>query len=128
MIDDAFELVAQFQLSANQPVAKYPTKLASERVQCRKKWMQEEINEFVEATDIYEQVDALTDLLYYLLGAYVEIGVKPDSVFQIVHNSNMAKLFCSEGVIKDTDGKVEKPKEWKHPDDEIRKAIDSLMP
>ena len=92
-----------------------------------KKWMLEEINEFVEATTIYEQVDALTDLLYYLLGAYVEIGVKPDSIFRIVHDSNMAKLFSSEGVVKDDDGKIVKPKEWKHPDDEIHKKIDSLL-
>ena len=127
MIDDAFELVAHFQSLANQPVAKSPKALSNERVLCRKKWMLEEIDEFVDATDIYEQVDALTDLMYYLLGAYVEIGVKPDSIFRIVHNSNMAKLFSCEGVVKDDDGKIVKPKEWKHPDDEIRKAIDSLF-
>ena len=36
MIDDAFELVAHFQLLANQPVAKSPKALSNDRVQCRK--------------------------------------------------------------------------------------------
>ena len=127
MIDEAFDLVANFQLLADQPVAKSPGALSNERVKCRKKWMQEEINEFAAATDVYEQVDALTDLMYYLLGAFVEIGVKPDSVFRIVHDSNMAKLTGCESIVKDSDGKIVKPKKWKHPDKEIHKAIDSLL-
>lgn len=64
---------------------------------------------FITAPDVYSQADAMIDLLYYLLGTCVEMGVKPDPLFQIVHESNMKKLASGSSVIKDSEGKAQKP-------------------
>lgn len=124
MINEAYELVKIFQSVAGQPVSTHPRKLSEDRVSIRIKWMEEEIQEFKEAEDVYSQADALTDLLYYLLGAYVEIGIKPDALFDLVHKTNMMKLTSCEGIIKSKDGKVQKPSDWKHPDVIIKRIID----
>lgn len=123
MINEAYNMVAQFQEMARQPVSSSPKQLDKERVSIRAKWMKEEIEEFLEADNIDSQADALTDLLYYLLGTYVEMGVRPDDLFYIVHNANMQKLQTRQGIIKDENGKVQKPISWKHPDINIRDLL-----
>ena len=127
MIDEAYQLVENFQRSANQPISQKPVELPKQRVDIRAKWMYEELEEFVSANDVYSQADALTDLLYYLLGTYVEMGLKPDAIFSIVHHSNMMKIESSDGIIKDENGKVQKPSNWVHPDICIKELIDHLQ-
>lgn len=126
MLDEAYALVQNFQLAAGQPVSKLPVKLSRQRTAIRGRWMEEELREFLEAGDIYEQADALTDLLYYLLGTYVEMGVRPDTLFQIVHGANLSKLDSETGVIRSEDGKIQKPPEWRHPDAAIRAEIERM--
>lgn len=126
MINEAYDMVAKFQTLANQPVSERPSVLDMDRVRIRSKWMLGEIEEFQNAKNLYEQADALTDLLYYLLGAYVEMGIRPDPLFVIVHDANMSKLITSTGTIKDADGKVQKPNGWLHPNGAIRGAIEIM--
>lgn len=123
MINEAYHMVEEFQNAARQPVSDLPRQLDKERVSIRVEWMIEEIKEFLEADTIDEQADALTDLLYYLLGTYVEMGIKPDALFCVIHNANMQKLEAKEGIIKDKNGKVLKPLHWNHPDNAIRKLL-----
>ena len=40
-----------------------------------------------------EQVDALTDILYFTYGSFSLLGVDPTNIFDIVHQANMGKLF-----------------------------------
>ena len=127
MIDEAYLLVEHFQHSANQPVSQKPVELPKQRVDIRAKGMYEELEDFISANDIYSQADALTDLLYYLLGTYVEMGLKPDALFSIVHRSNMLKIESAEGIIKDENGRVQKPSNWFHPDAYIKELIDNLQ-
>ena len=127
MIDEAYKLVESFQKAAGQPVSKIPCQLKKERVEIRTKWMEEELQEFMKAQDIYAQADAMIDLLYYLLGTCVEMGIKPDALFQIVHKSNMKKLEVKSSIIKDSDGKVKKPPLWTHPDIAIKDTIKSMQ-
>lgn len=49
----------------------------------------EEIAEFLVAPDIYEQADAMIDLIYFALGTLVEMGIKPDELFDIIQKANM---------------------------------------
>ena len=123
MFEDAYQLVKQFQQIAQQPVSCEPKKLDLDRVRIRAKWMQEELDEFCTADSIYSQADALTDLLYYLMGAFVEMGIEPSCLFRVVHSANMRKLQNQSAVIKDADGKVLKPEMWEHPDSEIEHVI-----
>lgn len=115
MLDEAISLVKTFQEKAKQTVRESTTLLSQNEIQRRIKWISEELRELQEAETVEEQADAITDALYYLLGCYVEMGfLRPDNLFRTIHESNMSKLSSAE-IIYDTDGRVLKPKEWKHP-------------
>jgi len=124
MINEAFELVKEFQKQVGQPVSEYPQKITDDRIKARIKWLRDEINELEVAKNVYEQADALIDLLYYLLGAFVELGLHPDEMFKLIHHSNMEKISINQEVNKDSELKVQKPIEWRHPDKQIKKIID----
>lgn len=123
MINEAYNLVKIFQSQAKQPVSNKPTLLPQDRVSIRYKWMKEELGEFLEAQNIYEQADAIIDLLYYALGTLVELGVEPDELFIMLHEWNLKKL---DKLCYDENGKVVKPEGWKHPDKEIKEIIDRM--
>lgn len=124
MINDAYELVKSFQKMAEQPIGELPQFLSRQRCDIRCKWMREEIEEFENSNTVYEQADAIMDLLYYALGALVEMGVKPDKLFMLVHEYNVKKII---GKRRDDDGKIMKPCGWQHPDKEIKEIIDAMM-
>lgn len=119
-------MTQHFQIKAGQPTSTHPVALNEDRVKLRAKWMAGELQEFLNASNIYEQADALTDLLYYLIGTYVEMGIKPWPLYKIVHCSNMKKLKSNNGIVKDCNGKVQKPSGWKHPDKAIKRAVDHM--
>ncbi len=124
MINDAYELVKKFQKMAEQPIGEYPQFLNRQRCNVRCKWMREEIAEFENSNTVYEQADAIMDLLYYALGTLVEMGVKPDELFLLIHEYNVKKII---GKRCDDDGKIMKPCGWHHPDKEIKDIIDDMM-
>lgn len=62
---------------------------------------------------LVEQVDALTDLLYFTYGSFTLLGVDPTEIFSIVHQANMGKLFPDGQPHYDPDThKVLKPANW----------------
>lgn len=124
MINEAYELVRSFQEMAEQPIGEFPQSLNRQRCNIRSKWMREEIEEFENSNTVYEQADAIVDLLYYALGALVEMGVKPDELFMLVHEYNVKKI---SGKRCDDDGKVMKPCGWQHPDRKIKEIIDTMV-
>lgn len=80
---------------------------------------------------IVGQVDGLVDAMYFVLGSFVELGVNPKSVFDIVQQANMAKLG-SDGnpIIRESDGKIMKPENWERdhaPEPRIREEIERQM-
>ena len=83
--------------------------------------IQEELNEYREAAETRDLVgvaDALSDLLYVVLGAYVAHGLQDvgEALFAEVHRSNMSKLDENGKVIYRGDGKVLKSPLWRPPD------------
>ena len=86
-------------------------------------WMLEEINEFLEADEIVEQADAMIDLMYFAIGTLVEMGVKPDALWQIVQDANMAKLWSDGKPHHREDGKTIKPPTWEDPHDKLLAEI-----
>lgn len=77
--------------------------------------MQEEVEEFLEAEDVVDQADAMIDLIYFALGTLVEMGVKPEPLFRIVHEANMKKLWPDGKPHYNEDGKTVKPPGWTDP-------------
>jgi predicted HAD superfamily Cof-like phosphohydrolase len=119
-----WEMVREFHRKFNHPAARTPQTLNSDRVTARGNWMQEELDEFLAAGNIYEQADAMIDLIYFALGTLVEMGIKPDEIFEIVHNANMAKLWPDGTPRYKEDGKTLKPPDWRDPEPLLREAID----
>jgi predicted HAD superfamily Cof-like phosphohydrolase len=80
-----------------------------------------ELQYAVEAGDIIEIADALTDLLYVVYGAGHCYGIDLDACFEEVHASNMSKLGEDGKPIYRDDGKVLKGPNFKLPD--LRKVL-----
>jgi predicted HAD superfamily Cof-like phosphohydrolase len=122
-MNNEWNKVKDFQLKFGHPVSNYPKQMSRERVLKRYKWMLEEINEFLEAEEIVEQADAMIDVIYFALGTLVEMGIKPDNLFNIVQDANMAKLWPDGKPHYNKDGKTIKPITWKDPHDKLKLEI-----
>lgn len=62
---------------------------------------------------LVEQVDALVDLLYFTYGSFSLLGVDPTTIFEIVHEANMGKLFPDgKPHYHPVTHKVLKPENW----------------
>jgi predicted HAD superfamily Cof-like phosphohydrolase len=74
---------------------------------------------------IIGQSDALVDATYFLLGSFVEIGVNPQPLLDIVQNANMAKLGADgKPIIRESDGKIMKPEGWEAPEPKLKAEIE----
>lgn len=113
-LEGAYEEVRKFQKAMEQPYLNSPQAMSKERRIKRTGWLKEEgYDEFLEADELVDQVDALTDALYIILGSFNEIGVKPTVPFKIVQNANMHKLNPETGKpMHNKQGKVVKPEGW----------------
>lgn len=81
---------------------------------------------------IVAQADALTDGTYFLQGDFVELGLQPDKLFDIVQNSNMSKLFTDENGNKyakyrESDGKILKSPEFFPPEPALEEEVKRQM-
>ena len=120
--------VREFHEKFGHPVAERPVMIDKRRALSRAKWMQEEVAEFLIADDIYEQADAMIDLMYFALGTMVEMGLEADELFAIVQQANMAKLWPDgKPHYNPKDGKVIKPEGWEDPAPKIKAYIDSVI-
>jgi predicted HAD superfamily Cof-like phosphohydrolase len=129
-LDETWGKVAEFHQRFGHPVGNSPSRIQPDRARKRYDWMLEEINEFLSATDIAdheeattEQVDAMIDLIYFALGTLVEMGIKPEEFFEIVHKANMSKVWPDGTVHYNASGKTIKPPTWEDPHEQIRSAI-----
>lgn len=84
-------------------------------VERRADWMQEEIDELLEAEDIIEQADAYLDIIVFALGGLVELGIQPGELYSIVLQSQYDKLWEDGKPRKREDGKWIKPPHWQDP-------------
>ena len=120
--------VREFHEKFGHPVAEQPVMIAKKRALSRAKWMNEEVAEFLIAEDIYEQADAMIDLMYFALGTMVEMGLEADELFDIVQKAKMAKLWPDgKPHYNPKDNKVIKPEGWEDPKPKIKAYIDSVI-
>ena len=124
-----FEEVKAFHKAFGHPVSDTPVSLTEDRAKKRYAWMLEEINEFLDAVkskDIVEQADAMIDTIYFALGTMVEMGVEPDTLFDIVQNANMSKLWPDGKPHYNEMGKVIKPEGWQNPHSKLQYAVHNM--
>ena len=79
----------------------------------------EELQEALEAGDLVEVLDALTDIQYVLDGAYLSFGLHDVKMaaFEEVQRSNMSKLGeDGKPIVREEDGKILKGPNYFKPD------------
>jgi len=124
-----FDDVKEFHKKFGHPISETPVSLTIDRAKKRYSWILEEINEFLEAAeqqDIVEQADAMIDTIYFALGALVEMGVKPDPLFNIVQQANMSKLWEDGRPHYNEMGKTIKPSTWVDPHPKLKEEIEKM--
>jgi len=127
-MDKQFEMVKDFQSKMEQPVAHKPLRMNGYRRLERFGYMEEELSEFLNATDIVDQADAMIDLIYLAIGTLVELGVKPERLFEIVHNANMSKLWPDGKPHTNPEtGKIIKPPTFVRPEPLLQTEIDKQI-
>lgn len=73
---------------------------------------------------LVSQMDALTDINYFTQGSFVIAGVKPQPLFDIVQDANMAKLWPDgKPRYREEDGKIVKPEDWVAPEPLLEEEI-----
>ena len=79
----------------------------------------DELKEALEAGDMVEVLDALTDIQYVLDGAYLSFGLQgvKTAAFEEVQRSNMSKLGeDGKPIVREEDGKILKGPNYFKPD------------
>lgn len=90
-----FEMVQEFHRVFGLPSNKEPKFPDNKTIKLRMKLIHEEYEEFLEGLldkNIVEVADALTDMLYVILGTGDAFGIDLDKCFEEVQRSNMSKL------------------------------------
>lgn len=81
-------------------------------VLARAAYIIEEISEFLKATTLKDQIDALGDGRYFIGGTTVMAGVDLDPIMKIINDSNLGKLWPDGKPRFDETGKWMKPDNW----------------
>jgi predicted HAD superfamily Cof-like phosphohydrolase len=118
--------VREFHETFGVPVMARPC-IPADRVTLRLDILDEERRELttaLEAGDVVEVADALTDMAYLIYGTALEFGIDLNACFAEVHRSNMSKLGADGKPIYRDDGKVLKGPNYSPPD--LRQALSRL--
>ena len=113
--------VALFHTTYGQPLLKKPALPSMERMMLRYELLREELQEFkdaIEAGDLVEAADALIDMDYIQKGSLLEFGLADcaEDLFDEVQRSNMSKLDENGNVVRREDGKILKSALFSAPD------------
>ena len=109
-----FDLVREFHEAYEMPVGTVNihndfdkiTKEDSERIALRSNLVAEEFKELINAESCEEIMKESCDLIYVILGTFVEFGWDLEEAFRRVHQSNMSKLGEDGKPLYREDGKV----------------------
>ena len=104
------------------PMSPVPALLDTEAVRFRIKFMQEELNEFIEchdSLDIHGSADALVDLVYVAIGTALKMGLPWPALWAEVQRANLEKRLAKPDGSDSKRGSpldVVKPPGWVAPD------------
>ena len=105
MSSSLFQQVSDFNSQFGVKQLERPSLNDESFIDSRMALIREEMRELEDAVknkDLVETVDALTDILYVVLGMGYSLNVNLDKAFDIVHASNMSKICLTENDAKDT--------------------------
>ena len=109
--------VKEFMTACGQEVNVVPTIPDVKTRIMRYDILKEEADELKHATTLVDALDAITDILYVLLGTAHAYGLadKVEAAFNEVHRSNMTKVMPDGKVLRRDDGKIIKPDTYEPP-------------
>lgn len=112
-LDNELEDVRRFQEKFRQLSFYHPGFLTRRKLEERARFLQEELNELLDATTLEDQADALVDLVYVAKGTAVMMGLPWPELWDDVQRANMAKVrgATHRGNLVD----VKKPPGWQPP-------------
>lgn len=116
----------------NMPTVKIAHCLPPDRVNWFSKVIREELDEFIEAYRVKDNVgmlDALIDMTYFILGRVQECGFTEaqwDKCFAAVHEANMTKRKGNKGRGSDID--AVKDSDWVGPEARIKEILTDIKP
>ena len=126
MLNNAFRDVRAFHATFDQPAPDFPQPQSYTRAKQRGVWINEEVEELDTASLMSDptermigQADAYLDIAYFAIGGLVELGIKPEELWNIVQRANMAKRHLVNGelvAVKNAVGKIIKPEGWVAPE------------
>lgn len=123
-LDYFYGVVKKFHQACGHPDGRYTVFLTGEEKKRRIDWMMEEIKEFSEAKTLVDQADALGDLLWFVVGTMVCMGVEPSVIMRPITTANMSKIGDDGRVLRrPSDGKIQKPEGWVGPEEEMSAMI-----
>nr|BDD46334.1 hypothetical protein 3 [Micrococcaceae bacterium] len=115
------EFIHQSSVNEEQFLAKYNEMITGlEKAKQKSLGMEYPKNELEK---LIGQSDALTDAAYFILGSFVEMGIDPQPLFDIVQNANMAKLVGGKPIFREGDNKIMKPEGWVPPEGKLEEEI-----
>jgi predicted HAD superfamily Cof-like phosphohydrolase len=85
-----------------------------------------ELNDAIENKNFVETIDALSDILYVVYGAFTAFGINADEAFDIVHQSNMSKLCKTEEDAIETVNRYKNETPQRYDSPNYRKADDNI--
>ena len=121
--------VRVFMHKHKQPYSYVPSLVNDSLAEFRIELIREEFQEYIDAVqigNIYLIADALADLKYVIFGADLTYGIPADSIFDIVHTSNMSKDKLSSNLASGG-VKVQKSLRYKPPTNGIKQIIDQVI-
>ena len=115
LIEDVEEFHEKYDLQYEEQISRH---LIPEEKEFRARCMLEELQEYIEANTLEEEVDALIDLIYFALGTSYRHGFNFYDGWREVHRANLSKVRtpskdCSK---REFELDVIKPEGWEAPD------------
>jgi predicted HAD superfamily Cof-like phosphohydrolase len=115
-----FTDVSLFLKAVGQETPSVPQQTVSAQAQLYKNLIDEEYEEFIEASkesDDVEEIDACFDMMWVIVGYMKSRGWDCENIWDEGAKSNLSKIDPVTGLVKRReDGKILKPEGWKPPD------------
>ncbi len=124
LIEDVEEFHEKYGLEYKNPISRH---LLPEEKEFRARCMLEEIQEYIAAKTLEEEVDAIIDLIYFALGTSYRHGFNFYDGWREVHRANMSKVRATKAQDSKRNFELDvvKPEDWKAPelDDAVVKKM-----
>lgn len=132
-LNKLYKDVNEFHKAFRHPAPDKPQAQSREKAQKRGKWINDEVDELNEASELENEVDravgqadAYIDIIYFAVGGLVELGIEPEALWNIVQEANMNKLHDGKPVYH-PDGKIKKPSGWVAPEPLLRAEVERQL-